>query len=241
MKTKVLIVDDENLAIEIIENYLSKFEDLEIVDRCNNALKAFEVLQKKRIDLMFLDIQMPEITGLEFLKSLTHPPKVIITTAYRQYALEGFELDVIDYLLKPISFERFLKAINKYYQQSTDTSLKLVPEEQNSGSEKDFIYVKENKKAVKIFLEDILFIEGMKDYVTIHSANKNVTAKLTMSKLEETLPENKFIRIHKSFIAGIDHIDAISAGSIEIGKYELTIGRSYKARVLKALNYNEGI
>lgn len=241
MKTKTLIVDDEILAIEIIENYLSKFDDIEIVDRCTNALKAFEVLQKKKIDLMFLDIQMPEITGLEFLKSLTHPPKVIIITAYRQYAIEGFELDVVDYLLKPVSFERFLKAINKFYQQSSDSSLKLVPEEQVSGSKKDFIYVKENKKAVKIFLDDILFIEGMKDYVTIHTVNKNVTAKLTMSKLEETLPEDKFIRTHKSYIASINHIDAITASSIEIGKYELTIGRSYKSRVLKTLNFQNEI
>lgn len=241
MKTKVLIVDDENLAIEIIENYLSKFEDIEIVDRCSNALRAFEILQKKKIDLIFLDIQMPEITGLEFLRSLSNPPKVIITTAYRQYALEGFELDVIDYLLKPISFDRFLKAINKYYKQSGDSDLKVVAEKINAGSENEFIYIKENKKAVKIFLDDILFIEAMKDYITIHTTNKNITAKFTMSKMEEKLPEEKFMRIHKSYIISISKIEAITSSSIEIGKYELTIGRSYKPKVMNALKFQEGL
>ncbi len=241
MKTKVLIVDDENLAIEIIENYLSKFEDIEIVDRCSNALRAFEILQKKKIDLIFLDIQMPEITGLEFLRSLSHPPKVIITTAYRQYALEGFELDVVDYLLKPISFDRFLKAINKYYKQSGDSDLKVVSENMNAKAENEFIYIKENKKAVKIFLDNILFIEAMKDYLTIHTANKNITAKLTLSKMEEKLPEEKFLRIHKSYIISISKIDAITSSSIEIGKYELTIGRSYKPKVMNALKFQEGL
>ncbi len=236
MRTKCLIVEDEPLAQEIIESYIAKMEDIELIAKCDNAVTAFEILNKRHIDLIFLDIQMPEITGLEFLKSLRNPPKIIITTAYRKYAIDGFELDVVDYLLKPISFERFLKAINKYYQ--IDIKVLSYKTESNE-SNRDFIYVKENKKVVKIFLNTILFIECVKDYVTIHTTSKRVTTKSTISDLELKLPKDRFLRIHRSFIVSLPKINAFTASSIEIGEKELTIGRNYKNRVLKELKYSK--
>lgn len=239
MKTKCIIVDDEPLAIEVIENHLSKISGFEIVKKCSSAIEAFEVLKTKKIDLMFLDIQMPELTGIEFLRTTSNPPKVIFTTAHRKYALEGYELDVVDYLLKPISFERFFKAINKYIS-AAEKPVQLASEESTAGEMQDYLYVKENKKVIKIYLHDILFIESIKDYITIHTVDKRVTTKVTISRMEDELPENKFLRIHRSFIVSIDKIDAFTASSIEIGKKELVIGRSYKQNVLKVLNYSGG-
>jgi YesN/AraC family two-component response regulator len=161
MKTKYMIVDDEPLARDLIRGHIEKLENFEIVAECNNAMKALSVLREKHVDLVFMDIQMPQITGIEFLKTLKHPPKVIITTAYREYALEGFELDVVDYLLKPITFERFLKSVNKFYQMSQEP-IQGAP---NSPAEKvpdeSFIYVKENKKVIKVYLSEIRYIEGL--------------------------------------------------------------------------------
>jgi DNA-binding LytR/AlgR family response regulator len=236
MKTKCIIVDDEPLAIEVIESHLKKFNDIEIVSTCNDAIEAFEILKKRQVDLMFLDIQMPQITGLDFLKSLSKPPKVILTTAYRQYALDGYELDVVDYLLKPVSFERFMKAINKYYQYTNDSF--IVSESVQTSSESDsYMYVKSDKKIVKILLKDIQFIESLKDYVQIHTTKKSIVTKNQIGALEEKLPVDKFVRIHKSYIVSISHIDAFTSSTIEIKKKELPIGRSYKNAVLKTLNY----
>ena len=237
MKTKCIIVDDEPLAIEVIESHLEKINDIEIVAKCESAVEAFEILRKKKIDLIFLDIQMPELTGIDFIKSISNPPKVILTTAYRKYALEGYELDVVDYLLKPISFERFMKAINKYYK-TAGNEFKVVQQENN---EENFIYVKENKKSIKLDFAEIRYIESMKDYATIYTDNKKVITKITMNELEEKLPPNKFIRIHRSFIVSIPKIEAFTSTSIEIGKRELTIGRSYKNAVMKALKHSEWI
>ena len=233
MKTKCIIVDDEPLAIEVIKSHLKKFIDIEIKSTCNNAIEAFEILKKQNIDLMFLDIQMPQLTGLDFLKSLNKPPKVIITTAYREYALDGYELDVMDYLLKPISFERFMKAIDKYYQSTFDS----ITVSDNTTSQDSYIYVKAEKKIVKILLQDILFIESLKDYVQIHTTKKFIIAKNQIGHLEEKLPTDKFIRIHKSFIVSISKIDALTASTIEIKNKILPIGRSFKKMVLRTLNY----
>ncbi|MFC2135359.1 LytR/AlgR family response regulator transcription factor [Bacteroidota bacterium] len=237
MKTKCLIIDDEPLAIEVIESHLEKINDIEIAAKCENAVEAFEIIRKKNIDLIFLDIQMPELTGIDFLKSLSNPPKVILTTAYRKYALEGYELDVVDYLLKPISFERFMKAINKYYK-AAGNELKVIQEEKDG---EDYIYVKENKKSIKLDFAEIKYIESLKDYVTIYTETKKVITKITMTELEEKLPSNKFIRIHRSFIVSIPKIEAFTSTSIEIGKKELTIGRNYKNSVMKALKHTEWI
>ena len=236
MKTKCLIVDDEPLAIEVVESYLQKLNGFEITAKCNSAVEAFEILQKKNIELMFLDIQMPELTGLEFLRSMKNPPKVILTTAHRKYAADGFELDVVDYLLKPVSFERFLKAVEKFYK-TNDADFKVSVD--NASGENDFIYVKENKKAVKLHFNEILYIESLKDYVVIHTDSKKVISKIPISVLEEQLPAGKFLRIHRSFIVSITKIDAFTSYSIEIGKKELTIGRTYKNSVLKELNFTK--
>lgn len=237
MKTRCLIVDDEPLARELIRGHVEKLENFEIVAECSDAMKALNVLREKQVDLMFMDIQMPQITGIEFLKTLKHPPKVIITTAYREYALEGFELDVADYLLKPITFERFLKAVNKYYQMIQD-DVQIVA---NSGSEKmpeeTFIYIKENKKVVKVYLSEIKYIEGLSEYVQLFTDKRKIITKTSMALMEEKLPSENFLRIHKSYIVSIHKIEAFTANTIEIQGKELPIGRSFKNAVLNALNF----
>lgn len=235
-KTRCLIVDDEPLAIEIIENHLSKFEEIEIVDKCNNAITAFEVLRREKVDLIFLDIQMPKITGVEFLKTLNHPPKVIFTTAYRDYALDAYELDVIDYLLKPISFERFMKAINKYYEIASGDFLIYNQSSSNGTDATPYIYIKADKKFHKVYLNEILYIEALKDYLKIHCVNKKLVTLGQIGEFEKKLPENLFVRVHRSYIAALEKITAFNATQVDIGEKEIPIGRSYKYHVLKTLN-----
>jgi len=232
-----MIVDDEPLARDLMRGHIEKLENFEIVADCHNAMKALGVLREKHVDLIFMDIQMPQITGIEFLKTLKHPPKVIFTTAYREYALEGFELDVVDYLLKPITFERFLKSVNKYYQMCQD-HVQVVP---NATSEKameeSFIYVKENKKVIKIYLSEIRYIEGLSEYVQIYTDKRKIITKTSMSLMEEKLPTDNFLRIHKSFIVPVNKIEAFTANTIEIHGKELPIGRNFKNAVLNSLNF----
>jgi two-component system, LytTR family, response regulator len=235
MRTKCLIVDDEPLAIEVIQSHVEKIESLEVISSCRNAMEAFDILNKEQIDLLFLDIQMPGLKGTDFLKNLEHPPKVIITTAYREYALEGYELNVVDYLLKPISFERFFKAIRKYMQLAYNPAISINPKPVENKEE--FIYIRINKKVHKIKLSEILFIESVKDYITIHMNAQKITAKHTISSLGELLPKNGFLRIHRSYIVSMEHIKSFTAHNIEIGKLELPIGRNYHQQVFKALNY----
>ena len=237
MKTRCLIVDDEPLAIKLVESHLSKIENIEVVASCTNAMAAFDVLREKKIDLIFMDIQMPQITGIEFLKTLKNPPKVIITSAYKQYALEGYDLDIIDYLLKPISFERLLKAVNKYYHYSS-SDFKVV-ESGYSGNSNDNAYmdVKENKKIIRIYLRDIRFIEGLNEYVGIHSNDRRIVTKCSLTRIENKLPSDQFMRIHKSFIVPLVKVQAFSSTTVEVDNKELPIGRSYKNIVLKTLNY----
>lgn len=237
MKTKCMIVDDEPLACDLMRGHIEKLENFEIVAECHNAMKALSVLREKHVDLIFMDIQMPQITGIEFLKTLKHPPKVIFTTAYREYALEGFDLDVVDYLLKPITFERFLKSVNKYYQMCQD-QVQMVP---NTTSEKvmeeSFIYVKENKKVIKIYLSEIRYIEGLSEYVQIFTDKRKIITKTSMALMEEKLPADNFLRIHKSYIVPVNKIEAFTANTIEIHGKELPIGRNFKNAVLNSLNY----
>jgi DNA-binding LytR/AlgR family response regulator len=230
MKLKCIIVDDEPLAIEIIESYVDRLDDIEVVATCNNALKAFEIVQKQQVDLIFLDIQMPKLTGIDFVKTLKNPPKIILTTAYRDYALESYELEVVDYLLKPISFERFLVALQKVY--------KFDPKVENEDPLMDdeaYIFLKADKKMVKVMLSDILFIESQKDYIRINTAEKDIISHQKISYLEEKLPEECFIRIHRSFIVPIRKIESYSASAIEVPGKELPIGRLYKNKVLEIL------
>ena len=241
MKTKCLIVDDEPLARELIRGHVEKLENFDIIAECSDAMKALNVLREKQVDLMFMDIQMPRITGIEFLKTLKHPPKVIITTAFREYAIEGFELDVVDYLLKPITFERFLKSVNKYYQMIQDEVQVITNTGADKIQEESYIYIKENKKVVKLYLSEIKYIEGLSEYVQIYTDKKKIITKTSMTQMEEKLPNEKFLRIHKSYIVSIGKIEAFTANTIEIQGKEFPIGLSFKNGVLSALNYSGSI
>ena len=241
MKTKCVIVDDEPLARELIRGHVEKLENFEIVAECSDAMKALNVLREKQVDLIFMDIQMPQITGIEFLKTLKHPPKVIITTAYREYALEGFELDVVDYLLKPVTFERFLKSVNKYYQMSQDQVQVVSSSSSEKTQEESFIYVKENKKVVKVYLSEIRYIEGLSEYVQIYTDKRKIITKTSMALMEGKLPADSFLRIHKSFIVQVSKIEAFTANTIEIQGKELPIGRNYKNAVIRSLNFTGSV
>jgi len=241
MKTRCLIVDDEPLARELIKGYVAKLENFEIVAECSDAMKALNVLRAKTVDLIFMDIQMPQITGIEFLKTLKHAPKVIITTAYREYALDGFELDVVDYLLKPITFERFLKSVNKFYQMNQDDVQLVASQGGEKGPDEMFIYVKENKKVIKIYLSEIKYIEGLSEYVQIYTDKRKVIVKTSLTQMEEKLPAEQFLRIHKSYIISVNKIEAFTANTIEIQSKELPIGRSYKNVVLNLLNFSGAV
>ncbi len=241
MKTRCLIIDDEPLARDLIRNHIEKLDNFEIVAECGDAMKALQELRDHKVDLMFMDIQMPQITGIEFLKILKNPPKVIITTAFREYAIDGFELDVVDYLLKPITFERFLKSVNKYYQETQEEIQSEVQVAENNKSEESFIYVKENKRVIKVFLHDILYIEGLSEYVQIYTGKKKIITKTSMTSLEDKLPKDGFLRIHKSFIVSLSRIEAFTAHTIEVPGKELPIGRSYKNTVLDALQLNGSV
>lgn len=239
MKTRCLIVDDEPLARELIRGHIQKMENFEVVDECDNAMKAMDILRNHHVDLMFLDIKMPQMTGIDFLKTLKRPPKVIITTAFSQYALEGFELDVLDYLMKPVTFERFFKAVNKYFQSGLTESVAL--EGENSMDSNAFIYVKENKKVIKIYLKEIIFIEGLNEYIRIHTDNRRVVVKSSLQHIENRLPRELFLRIHKSYIISITRIRAFNATTVELDNTKLRIGRNYKNQVFSALQYKQDI
>ncbi len=240
MKIKCIVVDDEPLAIRVIESHIEKINDIELVAKCSNAIEALDILKNNKIDLIFLDIQMPELTGLEFLNTLQNPPTIIFTTAYRNYAIDAFELDILDYLLKPITFERFCKSINKFYKLLTNkqpealgnTSLKQVGPD-------PFIYIKRNKTMIKILLKDILFIESIKDYIRIHTNKDSYMTKQQIGVIEKNLPDEYFIRVHKSFIVSIEKITTFSPNHIGINDNNIPIGRSYKAYTLSKLNYGK--
>jgi len=223
-----LIIDDEPLAQDIIENYLTNFSFVKLVAKCDNALIALDWIKKQKIDLVFLDVSMPFISGIEFIRTLKNPPAVILTTAHKEFALEGYELNVVDYLLKPISFERFLMAINKLTLDVPETPKPVITNARNDS----FIYVKSEKKNVKILLKEILFIESLKDYIKIHTTNKTIITQVAISTIEQRLPDN-FLRVHRSFIVARDKITAYTQHDIEIGKLQIPIGRNYKTIVVK--------
>ncbi|WNJ18512.1 LytTR family DNA-binding domain-containing protein [Pontibacter sp. G13] len=238
MKIRCMIVDDEPLALEILESYIDRLDNLELVAKSDNAIEAFNLLHRENIDLLFLDIQMPKLTGIELLRNLSHPPKVVFTTAYRDYALEGYELNVVDYLLKPIPFERFLRTINKIQLPTGPGVLQAppMPSAQPSAYQDAFIYLKSDKKMVKVLLKDVLYIESLKDYIRVRTKTKSVTAYQRISYMEEKLPEHQFLRVHRSFIVALDKIEAFSNSHVEIQEVEIPIGRNYRSAVLKTLN-----
>lgn len=229
-----IIIDDEPLAIEVIESYLINIGGFDIKAKCANALSAFKVLRDQHIDLIFLDIQMPGLSGINFIKSLNNPPKVIITTAYREYALDGYELDVVDYLLKPVRQERFIKAIDKFSSLRQSENHEIT-ETVTTNNLRPFIYLRSERKTLKIFLEDIILIEGMKDYVLVHTKHSKIITKEQIKDLEEKLKNSNFTRVHKSFIVSLEAITAFNSRTIELGKKEIPIGRNYTNEVLKRL------
>jgi len=231
---RCLAIDDEYLALKIIADYASKVPFLELVGVSKSALKALDTITNESIELLFLDIQMPEITGMDFLQNLQNPPLVIFTTAYQEYALEGYKYDVADYLLKPIRFERFLKAANKAQDQ-------IVLRRNNSSisesflESKDHFFIKTSYKSEKVLFADILYIEGQKEYVTFYTHKRKYTRLQSLKSLIEELPKGKFLRVHKSFIVSIDKIDAFYGNVIEIDNQKIPIGRSFKEEVLTIL------
>jgi DNA-binding LytR/AlgR family response regulator len=230
-----IAVDDENLALDLIEDNILKVPFLNLVKRCKNAFEAMEVLQSQEIDLIFLDIQMPGITGVQFLQSITNSPMVIFVTAYKQYALEGYNLNVIDYLLKPIDFERFLKAVNKASELHS-LKHKVITEPVLEGKNST-IFVNADYSLVKIKTEEITYVEGLKDYIKIHlnSSTKPIVTRMTMKSIEEKLPSSQFFRVHKSFIISLDKIESIRNLKIKIGNAQIPVSESYTEEFFKLI------
>jgi two-component system, LytTR family, response regulator len=228
MKIKCLVVDDEPLAVRLIENHISKIDALEVVATANSALKAFEILNTQEVDLLFLDIKMPNITGIDFLKSLKNPPKTIFTTAYRDFAIESYELEAVDYLLKPITFERFFKSVDRFLRETVP----MKPSVTVSRDEEAYILLKSAGKNYKIILDDIVYVESVKDYIKVHKSDgSNLTSKYKIGNLESELPLGSFLRIHRSFIINTSKITAFSNTDIEVSGIELPIGVSHKEEV----------
>jgi len=232
-KIKCLLVDDEPHALIVLKTYIQAIPSLEVVGECHHALAAFEFCQKNQVDLIFLDIQMPQLTGIDFIKSLPSPPSVIFTTAHRNYALDGFELGAVDYLLKPISMDRFLKAVYRITQKH-----QMEIEETHFPNTERFLYFRADRKMIKVLLNDILFIESLKDYVKIVTVKGQIITKQSISSVEEMLPEDEFIRIHRSFIIALSKIDSYTHTDIFVGKAELPIGPLYKHEIGKRLRVN---
>ncbi len=238
MKLRCLLVDDEPPALDVLELYIESVEGLAVAARCENALQAFQVLQQQTIDLMFLDITMPKLIGTDFLRTLRNPPPVIITTAYREYALDGYELDVVDYLLKPIPFDRFLRAVAKVLK-SADGSLlpALLPDKESPRHpETGFLFFRADRKLVKVLTSDILYVESLKDYLRIITiTSKPLVVKQTISALEAMLPADQFVRVHRSFIVAAAHIHTYTPRHVEVAGQELPIGRLYQKEVERVL------
>jgi DNA-binding LytR/AlgR family response regulator len=240
MTIRCIAVDDEPLALDILESYISKLPYLQLVKTCSSATEAMQVLQEEQVDLMFLDIEMPELTGLQFLNILRHQPLVIFTTAYAEYAMEGFNYDAADYLLKPIPFDRFLKAVSKaqdrlqHHNRAVDQTIIT----QTATPEQDFIFVKADYKTIRVEFKDILWIEGLKDYVIIQTKDQKIITLLSMNKMMEKLPDSKFLRVHRSFIVSLQKIDSIEKSRIRIGEKEIPIGEVYKDQFLKWVEEN---
>lgn len=238
MKIRALIIEDEPLARNVILEYSKKIEFLEIVCSCEDALQGIDKLNDTTVDLLFLDINMPHLSGIAFLKTLKNPPLVIITSAYSDYALEGYELNVVDYLKKPFSFERFLKAIHK---ASELLKLKnqplIVPEEPVRKSLiEDSIFIKSNKKAYKICFKDILFVEGLGDYLKVHTRTQHLVTNLTMKKIQDILPADNFYRVHKSFIIALDKMEIVEGNLVIIGAHKIPIGNNYRQEFFDMIN-----
>jgi two-component system LytT family response regulator len=228
-----VIVDDEPVARNVLETFVAKIPNLELVKSCKNAMEAFEVANQQKIDIFFLDINMPDISGLSLAKSINQKAKIIFTTAYREYAVDGFNLQAVDYLLKPISFDRFLQSIHKYFEGVSfiDSEIKI----EKSVLKNDFIFVRSDRKMIKINFDEIRYVESLSDYIKIHSVDKTITTRETISNIETKLPAKNFLRIHRSYIVNLKKINSYTNEFVEIGKNAIPISRTYKENVLKKL------
>jgi len=230
-----LIIDDEPTAREILENHLQKIDAVKIAGSCKNAIDAFNKINSENVDLIFLDINMPEISGLSFAKSINPNIKVVFTTAYREYAIEGFDLQAVDYLLKPISFDRLLQAINKYFNENVVVTSKpdsIIPEKN------DYFFVRSDRKMIKINFDEITYIESLSDYIKIHLNDETIITRESISNIEARLPQQNFMRTHRSFIISLKAIHSFTKETIGIDDHEIPISRSYKDKVLKRLDNN---
>ena len=227
-KIRCLIIDDEELARTLLENYVLRLPFLELVGKCKNPLEAMAVLQQESVDLLLLDIQMPELSGIDFLKALPHKPFTVFTTAYESYALEGYSLDVVDYLLKPIGFERFLQAMNKVMERMSQRQPVTT-----TPPSKEFILIKSDHKIHRLHVEDILYIQSMREYVAFYTPTGRILSLGSLKSLEEELPADQFMRIHKSYIVALDKVKSLEGNMLHIGGEHLPIGASYKEEVLR--------
>ena len=227
-----IIVEDEPLAAEVIKDYIEQVPFLQLKGICTDALYAMDQLQKEIIDLVFLDIHLPKLKGLDFIKALKKPPQIIITSAYQEYALQGYELNVVDYLLKPIEFNRFLMAVNKLKERNNGDSLPVSPA---AAIERAALFFNVSKKRVKVYIDEILFIESLKEYIRITTKEKSILTKFQLGQIEEMLAKNGFLRVHRSFLVAKHKIDAFSATDVEVNGEQIPIGRSYKEMVMAVL------
>lgn len=227
---RYLIIDDEHIAHEVIKDYCDLLPNMELQKNCYDALEAADYLQKKEVDLIFLDLNMPKLKGFELLKTLTAPPKVIVTTAHKEYALEGYELNIVDYLLKPFSFERFLKAVNK-----AASSPAAAKSWNSGGDKKESIFLKSNNKYIQVSVVEILYVEASGNYTKVTTDKEVITIREQFSELLDQLPKDNFLRVHKSFAVALQHIHSIEGNHITIGKHTIPIGKVYKMNVNRLL------
>lgn len=239
-KYTCLIVDDERLAQELLENYIQKVPSLTHVASCSSALEAMQYLAQNKVDILFLDIQMPDLTGIEFLRTVKDVPATILTTAYSEYALEGYELSVIDYLLKPIEFNRFLQAVNKVFQQNNiaPSTIPPVVSPTATPSAPTYFFIKTDSKIVKIAFDKVLYIEALQKYIRIHTVNKRVVSLFSMSKIQELLPVDRFFRTHRSFIINMDKIDSVEGNMVTIGSHTIPVSKGQKENFMILLKEN---
>jgi len=230
-----IIVEDEPIAAEVLEDYIRQVPFLKLKKICSDAIYAMETLQNEPVDLIFLDIHLPKLKGLDFVKTLKHPPRIIITSAYQEYALQGYELNVVDYLLKPVEFSRFLTAVNKLKQQDNNKANQPIP---LAADDRAHLFFNVNKKHVKIYLDDILYIESLREYVKITTRDKAILTKIQLGEIEEMLATNNFLRVHRSFIVSKNKIESFSPSEIEINGTQIPVGRNYKELVMANLQIN---
>ena len=235
MKLRCLLIDDEPPALKVLESHMSQINGLEIMGKCRNAMEALDILCQQPVDVLFLDIKMPKLLGTDFLRNLSHPPKVIFVTAYRDYAIESYDLDAVDYLVKPVSFERFVKAVTKLKRMTTPD--KDLPTTEYSPNLNAFVYLKVDKKMQKIFVNEILYIESLKDYVKLFiTGDKTLLIKQPISSMENLLSSHRFVRIHRSYLVSIDKISGYNGFFVNMNKTEIPIGRLYKQAVMERLH-----